>query len=211
MPNSPFLLLKHMATQKESHSSIHNSLRATVIKCAFYFPRLSKESEIFRSNNSEMPRMFRHDSPKFEGCPTGYRYSFNIRQNTVLHAVRNWVSLAASAVSNFSRTLRLACNIRVPYTRPADAHVHATEARPGCIVPACSTTTAAAALWKIWVIRKRSQGSCRGEFSRFVALKNHTGGSESERRRRSRNVSFRKIYTDPRIGTKEIRVNGRVA
>lgn len=92
------------------------------------------------------------------------------------------LSLAASAVSNFADSTSCV-HIRVPHTRPADAHVHATEARPGppdasfqhaALRPACRCCT-----MQDLGHPKTVAGTVLGEFSRFVALKNHAGGTRA--------------------------------
>jgi len=139
----------------------------------------SKKREPFQWNNSEMPRMSSYSFLKFERYPTGNRHSLDIPNR--IHSPHGKKVTSQRVSCSISRHPRLACtlHVRVAHTRPADAHVHVIEARPGspdAPFQHAALRRTAAALQEIWVIRKRLQGSCRGNFSfRFVSLKNHAG------------------------------------
>jgi len=127
-----------------------------------------------------MARMLYYVSLKFEGCPVP-----DIRSTSGEIRSPRDKKVRLTAVSNFAERHVLRARRRVSHTRAADAHVHAAETHgPGFRMHHSSMQyygrRAAAALWKIWVIRKRLQGPCRGNFS-FRFSEKSCGRDESER------------------------------
>lgn len=178
--------LSSSRTWRPKKNCIHTTIvsiipRGTTIKYKLYSRCPTKKCEAFRRNNSEMPRM--SSSLKFERYPTGNRHSFDIPNR--IHSPRGKEVTSQRASCSISRTSPSCVHVCVPHTRPANAHVHATEARPGspdasfqhaALRPACRCCT----IGDIWVIRKRLQGSCRGNFS-FRFFEKSCGQDESER------------------------------
>lgn len=141
----------------------------------------SKEREIFRRNNSEMPRMLRYVSPKFEGC---FLPEMDIRStHPAEYVLLKKVRLAANAVSNFADAtscvhVRVAQQMRTyVHTRYRNAaRMHRSSMQH--YGPACRCCTMEDLGHPKTVAR-----AAPGEFLVFVTLKNHTGGKKSERQR----------------------------